>query len=158
LEGSVTSSERSDWGMIDDTFACVNNGDSIIDFILPSLGRIGLNKIPPVRTYNLPPHYGLGVKNYLKSIIKFPLTLNLNSKISIYLTGYGNLETNEWIKVLIDGQENFQLKNDYSFIPYGYKCTGLTTYPYQSEYYSETHIANTVTISFSTNVDQNVSD
>ena len=50
--------------MIDDTFSCVNNAFSPLDFIQPSLGRIGQNKIPPPRTYNLPPHYGLGVKNY----------------------------------------------------------------------------------------------
>jgi hypothetical protein len=51
----------------DDTSACENNIDSYLDFILPSLGRIGLNKIPPARTYNLPPHYGLGVKSYFKN-------------------------------------------------------------------------------------------
>jgi hypothetical protein len=64
LEGSVTSAERSDWGMNDDTFVCQDDWEAPTDFIVPSLGRIGLNRIPPTRTYNLPPHYGLGVKIY----------------------------------------------------------------------------------------------
>ncbi len=50
--------------MDDDTFVCQNDSEAPTDFIVPSLGRIGLNRIPPTRTYNLPPHYGLGVKIY----------------------------------------------------------------------------------------------
>lgn len=127
--------------MIDDTTVCnPSSSESVLDFTLPSLGRVGLNKIPPPRTYNLPPHYGLG--------------------ISILLTQYGNLETNQWIKVFIDGQENFQLRYDYSYVLYGFRCIGTSTfsYPYPSEFYSASHTASTVTISFTTNVDQDVSD
>ncbi len=61
----MSSTERANWGMTNDNYACYNDANSLIEFVQPSLGRIGLNKIPPARTYNLPPHYGLGVKNII---------------------------------------------------------------------------------------------
>ncbi len=67
------------------------------------------------------------------------------------------METNQWLKVFIDGQENLQFKYDNS-ISTSYSCLGAGVFPYPSEFYSQTHTASTVTISFSTNVDQSISD
>ncbi len=61
----VSSAERSDWGVVDDSFNC-NNASEVLalhDFLYSSLGRIGKNRVPGPRTYSLPPHYGLGVIN-----------------------------------------------------------------------------------------------